>query len=188
VTGVKKQNDAPFRVGMIYNPAYVQDYSFYNSLFVEIKQAFKESVEFVFVGYNPSNTDILEGFKYDYVKPVSIIHYFKQLQSLELDLIFIPLISNEYNYTSENYNKYLEAGMMGIPILVEDIFPYNQLIKDNLNGFIHKGKEDAVNYLSALIESYNLVQYVGGGAKKDVEENYNYSPDTMSVISELFVK
>ena len=176
-----------FRIGIICNESNVEDITAYKKEFIIINERFGDKIELVLVGYNGQDEKLLEEVEFEYIKPVSIIHYFKQIKALKLNLIFVPLIRNVYNITSENYNKYLEAGLMKIPILALNIFPYNKIIKDKMNGFIYQDKGEFIAIIDMFMRERDLISLVGQNAEKDVLENFNYSEDNIKVLSDLFV-
>lgn len=184
----KKANRA-FRIGIIVNSCNYEDIKYYNEQFRKINKMYKDKITLVFFGYRPEDDVInaLDGVNFEYVKPVSIVHYFKQLNSLTIDLLFIPLIKNIFNITSENYNKYLEASVLRIPVITPDIYPYNKIIKDKINGFLFTDREQFVPYLKDLLATQlGLIRLCANHANKDVVEKFNYSQGNMQIISNLF--
>jgi len=183
-------NLPPLKVGIIYNQTNKDDLIHYKNTLNRIKNSLGDKIKFIVLGYDGSKgkDDFLKGIDLTYVKTVSIGHYFKQLKSLELDLLFIPLIKNIYNVTSENYNKYLEAGILGIPVLTISIYPYNTLIQDKRNGFLFKEEHEIVPYFEHLNKERGLIRLVGDTVKDIIETHYNFSQKNIEVIGELFQK
>lgn len=185
----EKKKSRAFRIGVIVNGCNYEDIKYYNEQFCKINKLYRDKITLVFFGYRPEDDILhaLDGVNFEYVKPVSIVHYFKQLNSLTIDLLFIPLIKNTYNITSENYNKYLEASVLKIPIIVPDIYPYNKLIRDTINGFMFPDREQFIPYLKNLLANQlGLIRLCANHANKDVIENYNYSEKNMQIISNIF--
>ncbi len=185
----KAKGNRAFRIGVIVNGCNYEDIKYYNEQFRKINKLYKDKITLVFFGYRPEDDvlNALEGVNFEYVKPVSIVHYFKQLNSLTIDLLFIPLMKTVFNTTSENYNKYLEAGALRIPIIVPDVYPYNKLIKDTINGFVFPDREQFITYIKNLLATQlGLVRLCANHANKDVVENYNYSQKNMEIIANLF--
>jgi hypothetical protein len=177
-----------FRIGVIVNGFNLEDIKFYNEQFKRINKLYKEKVKLVFFGYDPEqdNIDALDGVSYEFIKPVSIIHYFKQLKSLNIDLLFIPLIQNTYNITTENYNKYLELGLYSTPVIAPDIYPYNTIIRDKQNGFIFGSRESFVAYLVDLLsKNIGLIRLCGNHANEEILRVFNYSEQNMNIISNI---
>jgi len=188
IKGVNVKALEPLRVGIICNETNREDLLFYRDELIRINKELGGSVTLVLYGYNgiEENDNWLDGVEFEFVRPTSIIHYFKQLKALNLDVIFIPLIRNNYNATSENYNKYLEASLYNIPILTISIYPYNTLIVDKRNGFLFKEKNEFFPYIEHLYTQRALVQTVGVAAHNNVKETFNYSAENIKVISDLF--
>jgi hypothetical protein len=185
----KAKGNRAFRIGVIVNGCNYEDIKYYNEQFRKINKLYRDKITLVFFGYRPEDDvlNALEGVDFEYVKPVSIVHYYKQLNSLTIDLLFIPLIKNVFNTTSEDYKKYLEAGALRIPVIVSDVYPYNKLIKDTINGFVFPEREQFINYLKNLLATQlGLVRLCANHANKDVVENYNYSQKNMQIIANLF--
>lgn len=176
------------RIGVIVNGFNLEDIKFYNEQFKRINKLYKDKVKLVFFGYDPEqdNLNALDGVNYEFVKPVSIIHYFKQLKALNIDLLFIPLIQNVFNITSENYNKYMELGIYSIPVIAPDIYPYNTVIRDKQNGFIFGKREDFISYLVELLsKNIGLIRLCGNHANEEVLKVFNYSEANMDIISKI---
>jgi hypothetical protein len=143
----------------------------------------------VFFGYRheADSLKMLDGVIFEYVKPVSINHYFKQLASLKLDMLFIPLINSKFNVTSEDFNKYLEASLLKIPVLAPDIYPYNKVIKSEVNGFIYGQRENFIAYIQELFsKKLKLIRGCANNANHDVVTNFNYSADNIKILSSYF--
>lgn len=179
----------PLRIGIICNETNRVDLLHYKAEFMAINAKYQDDIQLVFFGYNGEDGDDnwLEGVDFEYVKPVTIVHYFRQLLALRLHLIFVPLIRNEYNATSENYNKYLEAGICKIPLMTINLYPYNKLINDKHNGFLYKEKSEFMAYIDLLNSQRELTSVVGNNAEADVRNNFDYSPDNIKVLTDLFV-
>lgn len=185
---VKKELPRKYRIGIICSTNNYHDIKHYNDEFRKINSAYGDNVTLIFVGYDydEDKANILEGVNFEYVKQVSIIHYFKQLQSLDLDLVIVPLDKNVHNVTSENFNKYLECGLFKIPIMVDDMFPYNHIILSQRNGFLFKGKENFMNELHTILSNYDLIKSVGEESRNDVIKNYTYTQKNIDVISSIY--
>lgn len=177
-----------YRIGIICSMNNYHDIKFYNDVFQKINDRYGDNVSLIFVGYDyeEDKLKILDGVNFEYVKQVSIIHYFKQFQSLNLDLVFIPLEKNVHNVSSENLNKYLECGLFKIPVIVEDMFPYSQVILHQRNGFLYKGKESFFQELDAILTNTDLIKSVSEQAKKDVLGSYIYDQKNIEIISAIY--
>jgi len=184
----KKELPRKYRIGVICSTNNYHDIKHYNDEFRKINSTYGDNVTLIFVGYDydEDKSNILEGVNFEYVKQVSIIHYFKQLQSLDLDLVIVPLDKNIHNVTSENLNKYLECGLFKIPIMVDDIPPYNNKIINQKNGFLYKGKAEFMNELHTVLSNYDLIKSVGVQSSNDVKDNYTYTKKNIDIISSVY--
>ncbi len=195
---MEKENSSqeikPFRIGIIVNASNLEDISYYNRELQTINKMYGKAVDLVLLGYKPEEdkSNALDGVEFEYYKPVSIIHYFKYLKDANIDLLFIPLIQNVYNATSESYKKYLEAGIHSIPVIVPNINPYNRVIRDKDNGFFYGTPEDCskehfIPYLKDLLfEGRDFVAKCGGSAYTDVTTKFDFTKENIDVISKLF--
>lgn len=178
------------KVGIIASNYTWEDLNSYKEQFKEVQEKFGDNVTFHVIGYDGIDLKTKKNcfptdFKFEYIKPCTIIHYFKQLKALELDLIFIPLRKNDFNETSENYNKMLEAGLFNIPVMVTDMFPYNQIIKDAENGIILKNKKDFVLKLEHFLTAKDELKRIGIGANQFIKENFLYSEMTIGIYDDV---
>ena len=180
----------PINVGIIASNYTWEDLNSYREQFKEVNDKLGENIIFYVIGYDgidlKTNKNCFPSdFKFEYIKPCTIIHYFKQIHSLNLDLLFIPLRKNDFNETSENYNKMLEASLFNVPVMVADVFPYNKLLVDGENGIILKNKKDVVSKLNFFLENPTELKRMGENANKFVKENFSYSEYTIGIFDEI---
>jgi outer membrane biosynthesis protein TonB len=177
-----------YRIGIICSPNNYTDIKVYNDEFRKINEKYGDNVTLIFIGYDykEDKGKILDGVNFEYIEQVSIIQYFKQLQSLALDLIFIPLDRSLYNVTSENINKYMEGGLFNIPLIVDDMFPYNQIILSERNGFLYKTKQNFITELDKILNNPDLIKVVSIEVKNDVLRSYTYSDNNIGLIASVY--
>ncbi len=188
------KENTPFRIGIIVNASNLEDISYYNRELQTINKMYGKAVDLVLLGYKPEDdkSNALDGVEFEYYKPVSIIHYFKYLKDANINLLFIPLIQNVYNATSESYKKYLEAGIHSIPVIVPNINPYNRVIRDKDNGFFYGtpedcGKEHFIPYLKEILSTgRDFIKLCGANAYTDVTTKFDFTKENIDVISKLF--
>ncbi|MDD3875405.1 MAG: hypothetical protein PHT69_02175 [Bacteroidales bacterium] len=176
------------KIGIIATDINRDDVLFYKEQLVELTTKLKGIVKLIIYGYNgeEGEEDWLEGVDFDFVKPTSIIHFPKQLKALELDLILIPLIPNSFNSTSEDYTKFLEAAIFSIPVLTPNIYPYNGLIQDGINGYIFSNKKDLTVRIQQIIDAPVELKMAGAEAKKIVENNFDFSEENNIELTKMF--
>lgn len=177
-----------YRVGVLCSIFNYTDIKIYKDEFIKINDMYGDNVNLIFIGYDYKEdaNKILDGVNFEYSEQVSIIQHFKQLQGMELDLIIVPLDRSIYNATSENIDKYLESGLFNIPIMVEDIFPYNAIIINERNGFIYKGKQNFINEFDRVLKNPDLIKAVSMETRKDVMNNYRYTDANIDLISSVY--
>ncbi len=186
----------PFRLGIMVNEANYEDILYYNAQFREINRLFGYKINLIFIGYKPENDKMnaLEGVDFDYVPPTSIVHYFKQLKALDIDLMFIPLINEPnsqmllYNSTSDDTKKWQEAALYKIPLLVCDIYPYNAgLIKLDWDGFIYQDRNEFMKFFVDLFENkFSSIKAAGHYAHERARQFY-YSKETGELLMKVFI-
>lgn len=177
-----------FRIGIIVNEANHDDILYYNEQLRFINK-YGNQVSIVVFGYKPEEDkrNIFDGVSFEYVKPVSIVHWFKQIKETEIDLLFIPLINDKYNATSENINKYLEMALMEVPVITVAMYPYIQLIQDKVNGFLYQSREEFIPYLRHLLhKEIGIIKHCGKHAKRNVLAQYNFSPENVEIIESVY--
>jgi glycosyltransferase involved in cell wall biosynthesis len=190
---VPEIKDNALRVGIVATNYIWEDINSYKELFKQTKEKLGDKIKFVLIGFdgidNKTQKNCFpEGINLEIVKPCTIIHYFKQLSNLNLDLLFIPLRNTEFNQTSENYNKYLEAGMFEVPIMVYDVFPYSEIIKNGNNGIILKKKNEFLDKLEFFEDKREELKRMGKSAKELIATNFIYDKDNLPIIDKIYYK
>jgi hypothetical protein len=181
----------PIRVGIIATNYTWEDINSYKEQLQKVQEELGEKVKFFVYGFDGIDSQTKkscfpENFNFEYVKPSTIVHYFKQLRNLQLDLLFIPLRKITYNETSENYNKFLEAGLFKIPIMVYDIFPYNQLVTNGNNGILLNKKDDLIERLKFFSENKSELVRMGETVNKYIAENFYVREEIVSIIDDIY--
>ena len=185
------EEQSRLRIGIVATNYTWEDINSYKELFKEIKNKLGDKVKFVLIGFDgidhyTKKSCFPDGFDFEYVKPSTIVHYFKQLRNLQLDMMFIPLRVNEFNTTSENYNKLLEASLFSIPVMVYNIYPYNELIKNGETGIILSAKKDFVERVEFFCNNRNELKRMGVNAHQYVIDNFNYNEEFVSIVDEIY--
>jgi glycosyltransferase involved in cell wall biosynthesis len=181
----------PLRIGIVATNYTWEDLNSYKELFKEVQDKMGKKVKFIVIGFDgidhfSKKSCFPEGFEFEYIKPATIVHYFKQLRNLKLNLMFVPLRVNEFNQTSENYNKFLEAGLFDVPLMVYDIFPYNQIIKNGDTGIILTKKKELIERIEFFEQNRNELLRMGKNAHKFVSENFTYNEDNLAIIDDIY--
>lgn len=186
----KIKKNGKFRLGIVATNVYFEDIMAFNPVFREINKKFKNKVQLVFYGFDGKHKgkNALDGVDFEFHKPTSIIQYFKELNSLNLDLLLIPIKASDYNQSSENYNKWLEASLLGIPVLTNgNVYPYSRLIQNEKNGLVYKEKKDIIKILSNVIGNKNKLIGISDNANKDVKENFSFSDPNIETLRKNYL-
>jgi glycosyltransferase involved in cell wall biosynthesis len=111
---------------------------------------------------------------YEYLKPVSIVHYFKQIEVLNLDYILVLSKPTDYNVRSENVSRFLEGGIFGVPCIAPLQYPYSLVIKDFVNGYLYT-KDALVEKVKAVLSNSRIADIVKNNLVEDIEANHSFN-------------
>lgn len=189
----KRENEKELRVGIVATNYTWEDINSYKDLIKEVSEKMKDKIKFVLIGFDgidnkTGKSCFPENVEVENIAPCTIVHYFKQLRNANLDLLFVPLRNNEFNQTSENYNKYLEAGMFNIPLMVYNIFPYSEVIENGKNGIILQKKKEFVERLEFFEKNRDELKRMGSSANELVLTNFVYDKDNLPIIDKIYQK
>jgi len=176
------------KIGIIATNNNKNDILSFNEELKLISQTLSDKVSLVIYGHNAEEDEKwLNDLDYEFVKPTSVIHYFKQIKALNLDIVLILLENTLYNATSEDYNKFLETALFKIPVLAPNLPPYNQLLRNGVNGFIYNTKENLINKIEEIMSIQDELPVIGLAAQEMMQKYFSYSEENTKVIDELFV-
>ena len=189
----KEDKSDALRVGIIATNYIWEDINSYKDLIKEAKEKLGDKIKFVTIGFDgidneskkscyPNELDV------EIIEPCTIIHYFKQLRNAHLDILFIPLRNTEYNQTSENYNKYIEASLFEIPVMVYELFPYSEIINNGQNGIILQKKSEFVEKLEFFENNRHELKRMGKTANELVRTNFIYDKDNLPIMDDIYSK
>ncbi len=182
-----KRLNRPYKMGVIVTANNLQDVLAFKSEFLKINQMYPD-ISIVLFGYDYKEDKVkyFKGLEFEYVPPVSIVHYFKQLKSFDFDFVVIPLLRNKFNVTSENLNKYFECAIFEIPVIAPDFFPYSKYISEKRNGFLYKQKTDLLKTIEDMFSNTDLIKHIGMKAKDDVLRNHSFNEHNIEVLSQVY--
>lgn len=100
----------------------------------------------------------------------------------ECNLLIVPLDDNPFNNAKSNI-KYIEAGAVGVPILVKDCDEFRYTIKDNENGFLYH--DNFYEKLEYIYEHQDTLPEIGKRAFADVKKNYTTNNQLPREIEDL---
>ena len=111
----------------------------------------------------------------EHVPWVKMSDYFTTLNSLRLDLMLIPRRNNSFNKAKSNI-KFLEAGMLEIPVIASSFpdkdSPYDKDLNGD-NGILVSTIEDWRGAVDYMISNDERRLEIGRNARKYVIDNYH---------------
>jgi len=178
----KKEENKKIKMIIITDDSHKEDILNYENFLNEITTA---NVDLYIFGLHiDKNEKFLTGIKYNYVKPTSIISLFKEINEINADIVFVPLIFNKYNMTSSDYIIYLISSLFAMPILAPDFYPFNEIIQNSENGFLYSEN----NIQKVFNENINLKNIKNAGyiAKKNIIKSFSINKENIEYFFDKF--
>ncbi len=156
----KKRTGAKIRIGWAGAQQHEGDLNIITEV---IKKTYKE-VDWIFLGMCPEN---IRAFVLEFHPAESFDKYPAKLASLNLDLAVAPLEIHKFNEAKSNL-RLLEYGVLGIPVIATDIFPYqNSPVKTVPND-----KDQWVEAIRERVADIEATQKEGESLKEWVLNNF----------------
>jgi glycosyltransferase involved in cell wall biosynthesis len=159
---VRNYADRPIRVGWAGTSSTVHDLSI--AAHALKKAADRDDVEVRLVGIRPDMA-IRAGVKHDRISTFGWLatqDYFNVVQTF--DVWVAPYRDNAFN-RSKFATKALEAGMMGIPLLVSGIEPYRQWITHDVDGILIRRDHEWTSQLRRVLDDEALRKRLGDAGR-----------------------
>ncbi|SHH44036.1 Glycosyltransferase involved in cell wall bisynthesis [Caloranaerobacter azorensis DSM 13643] len=104
----------------------------------------------------------------------SYFEYCKQISSINPAILLAPL-DNSRTSMSKCPNKYLEITAAGSVGIYSDVYPYNEIIKDNVNGLLVKYnyKEVWKEKILYLLQNKNVLEEIKRNSIADVKNRFS---------------
>lgn len=165
-------NTDTIRIGWAGSNTHETDFGVAAYDLLEIVRLYPK-VKLVFFGYVPDRIkDALKGTdKIEFHPFVEVNKYHRKLGSLQLDIGIAPLYDNKFNISKSNL-KILEYGVMGVPTVASDIYPYTNTIEHGVNGHIVKKNKGWKRNLIPLIEDAEYRKSLGKAMQEKVLKEY----------------
>ncbi|WP_339736590.1 glycosyltransferase [uncultured Sunxiuqinia sp.] len=186
-----KQNDSgKLRIGIVGNyGSYYDTLSMKEALF-QIKEKYKDKVQFIFFGWNGKHSKNEEPFKdFDFVfeKSVSFLDYYSKLNDLVIDIALLPSTSIDFNTKGKSFIKYLELSAFAIPVVASNATPYREVIDDEDTGMLASTTEEWTSKVESLIEDAEYRHTLGKAALKNTWRNYSYTARSIKILTDIFI-
>ncbi len=95
-----------------------------------------------------------------------------ELQS-EMDIALAPLEQGNAFCESKSEIKFVEAGILGVPVVASFVAPYRAAITHGRDGYLAKNEQEWVEALTALITEPETRERVGRSARAIVEQRHS---------------
>ncbi len=179
------------RIGIIGSSSFVYDFEHVKDVIKGLNE--RDDVQLFLFGlgnkeHRKKNERVSKLFKEDYKfwdsldniewEPWCKIHeYPTKLNEARLDFIIIPRKNNYFNRCKSNI-KFLEAGMLEIPVIAEsfDEAPYEE-IEDGVTGILCK-QDEWEGKINEMIKYKEMRRKIGKNAKEYVLKNYNIADNS----------
>jgi hypothetical protein len=66
------------------------------------------------------------------------------------------------------------------------MFPYNQIILNERNGFLYKTKQNFITELDRILNNLDLIKVVSREVKMDVLRSYTYTDNNVGLIASVY--
>lgn len=165
----KKRTDGKIRIGWAASGSHLADTHIINDAFDELLKKYPQ-VEIHMMGF--TDNDSQRGDREFHHRPTMGYKEYPQfLADMDLDIAVAPLMDSKFN-RAKSHIKWLEHSMLETPMVLSDVVPYKDYVKNWKTGYLAKGTSQWVKYLSWLIESEEKRKEIGKAAKAEVLANY----------------
>lgn len=102
-----------------------------------------------------------------------------------LTAIINPLDEKDEFFACKSELKYVEAGAMGVPLIVSRIAPFTEVIREGENGFFASTQEEFADKILTVCRNPSLACDVGKRAQKHVQLEYNSTVNARKFIADI---
>lgn len=166
----KKRTDGKIRIGWFGSSSHIADFDILESFMKDILEKYPQ-VEFHLAGFSFENLGDKEGRVFNYAGTKGYEEYPQFVADMDLDIALAPLHDTQFNRCKSNI-KWLEHSMLETPMVLSDVTPYKEVVKNYKTGYLAKNKSQWIKYLSWLIESEEKRKEIGKAAKKAVLKDW----------------
>lgn len=166
----KVRKDGKIRIGWFGSSSHLADIDILHSFMQEILEKYPQ-VEFHLAGFSFENIQDKEDRVFHYSPTKGYEEYPQFVADINLDIALAPLYDTQFNRCKSNI-KWLEHSMLETPMVLSDVTPYKEAVKNYKTGYLAKNKSQWVKYLSWLIESEEKRKEIGKAAKEAVLKDW----------------
>ena len=116
-----------------------------------------------------AGTDPIDGLEHDrlsYLEWVEIEKYADVLSRFDIGVA--PLVDNRFNRCKSDL-KYLEYGMIGLPVVASAVAPYEGSVEHGVNGLLARNPKDWLKHLRRLVVEEETRTRLGAAARDFAE-------------------
>ncbi len=186
---LNKNETDKVRIGIIGTGATAYDTLTIVDVLKELTKKHKDKVELILFGWNgklPHKKEPLKDIPFTYVKSVSFLDYFDQLNKLQLDIALLPSKKIPYNTHGKSFIKVLEFAVYAIPVVASNLPPYDEVIENKETGFLVSTPKQWITVIDRLIEDKKLRDRIGKSALKEVWRNFSFTNQSIQIYQEIF--
>lgn len=165
----KERNDGKIRIGWMGSGSHLADTHIINEAFDEILKKYPH-VEIHMAGFVDNDSERNDR-EFHHRPTMGYKEYPQFLADMDLDIAVAPLMDSKFNRSKSNI-KWLEHSMLETPMVLSDVTPYKECVKNYKTGYLAANKSQWVKYLSWLVENKEKREEIGKAAKAVVLEKY----------------
>lgn len=183
----------PFRLGIYGGQDQSQDIKSVNKYLISLKEDLGDKLEIYVYGKDCNSLKkSLSGVDHIFMDQTTLDNFFKEIASLELNAILMPVNPNDWNRNHFDLTLWMHFAAIGVPAIVPDIDPINKFVKTEENGFIYEDKDKMVEQIKILVDmdrsSKSVLSEAAKMAHNTVVEYYSVQKATsIDFIKDLFV-
>ncbi len=190
VEAIKQNHGDKIRIGIIGNYSSYYDTISIKEALVQLKDKYKDQVQFIYFGWNGKHSKNEEPFKdleFVFEKSVSFLDYYSKLNDLTLDIALLPSTKIDFNTKGKSFIKYLELSAFAIPVVASNSAPYQEVIDDQDTGMLASSTQEWINKTQVLIEGAEYRHSIGKAALKNTWRNYSFTSRSIKVLTDIFI-
>lgn len=156
----------------------------------KLKEKFGKKLKLSTFSLNPTKpgfSSLMQGIEHQSITPVLLSKYYSQLSILSPDAVLVPNMEDEFSQTSDDYKRYLDCSLLGIPIVTKNLFPFNQVISHEKNGWLYSTDDELEVIMANLISSPEIAVSAGQAARGMVHENFSFNQSNLQRIIESII-
>jgi glycosyltransferase involved in cell wall biosynthesis len=157
------RGDGPLVVGWAGSSSHVADFSVVRSIAIDLLERHPE-VELHLAGAQPDWIEPHDRIRF--IDSVSIEEYPNILAGFDIGIA--PLEDTRFNRSKSDL-KFLEYGMIGLPVVASKVGPYPDCIRHGENGLLASSPKDWLKHLTALVEDASLRERLGCASRENAE-------------------